>query len=816
MISNDLVMPLVLRRSSEDTVIASKGEDMSRILLLIRRVSIFLTLLLAYAYFRAAGDTAALTSIGLLSFAAVAQFAPAFFGGLLWRRGTARGAIAGMLAGFALWVYTLLLPTFAQSGLIPAHFLENGPFGFWLLRPQALFSLAFDPLTHGVFWSLSINVATYVLVSLSRAPEPIERLQANIFVPSELSPAPGLRLWRTSVTVGDLKATIARYLGEERTERSFQRFVRERGRDYDLTATADAQILRFSEQLLASAIGAASSRLVLSLLVKRRDPSGKGALKLLDDATVAIQYNRDLLQTALDQVRQGISVYDRDLRLICWNRQFRELLGLPAEYGQVGTPLDAIIRFNAKRGAFGSDSVEALVSERVAKLALRQETFQEHLETSGLVLEVRTSPMPDGGIVTTYTDITERVLGEEALARANETLERRVRERTLELTRVNEELSQAKRLAEEANLGKTRFLAAAGHDILQPLNAARLYASTLNERVADGELTHLVQNVDASLESVEEIIGAVLDISRLDTGALKPEVSVFRIEDVLGPLRLEFEPVAREKSLDLRILGSSLSVRSDRRLLRRLLQNLVSNAIKYTRNGRVLVGVRRRGGTAVIEVFDTGIGIAETKQKVIFQEFHRLDDGAREARGLGLGLSIVERISRVLGHPVTLTSRPGHGSRFAIEVPAAASLPSTPRPVAAPTTPGALSGLRVLAIDNEPKILDGMQVLLSGWGCRVEIAHDAREASLKVAEGNFSPDVLLVDYHLDDGTGIDAVVQLRWLFGAQTPAILITADRSQPVRAEAAGKGIDMLNKPVKPAALRAHLARIQALVAAE
>ncbi len=816
MISNDLIMPLVLRRSSEDTVIASKGEDMSRLLLLIRRVSIFLTLLLAYAYFRAAGDTAALTSIGLLSFAAVAQFAPAFFGGLLWRRGTARGAIAGMLAGFALWVYTLLLPTFAQSGLIPLHFLENGPFGLWLLRPQALFSLAFDPLTHGVFWSLAVNLATYVLVSLSRAPEPIERLQANIFVPSELSPAPGLRLWRTSVTVGDLKATIARYLGEERTERSFQRFARERGRDYDLTATADAQILRFSEQLLASAIGAASSRLVLSLLVKRRDPSGKGAMKLLDDATVAIQYNRDLLQTALDQVRQGISVYDRDLRLICWNRQFRELLGLPAEYGQVGTPLDAIIRFNAKRGAFGSDSVEALVGERIAKLAVRQETFQEHLATSGLVLEVRTSPMPDGGIVTTYTDITERVLGEEALARANETLERRVRERTLELTRVNEELSQAKRLAEEANLGKTRFLAAAGHDILQPLNAARLYSSTLNERFAEGELKHLVRNVDASLESVEEIIGAVLDISRLDTGALKPELSVFRIEEVLGPLRLEFEPVAREKALDLRILESGLSVRSDRRLLRRLLQNLVSNAIKYTREGRVLVGVRRRGGKAVIEVLDTGIGIAETKQKIIFLEFHRLDDGAREARGLGLGLSIVERISRVLGHPVTLSSKPGHGSRFAIEVPAAASLPDAPKAAPAPASRGALTGLKVMAIDNEPQILDGMQVLLSGWGCRVETALDPREAARKATEGGFRPDVLLVDYHLDEGTGIEAVVQLRWLFGSETPAILITADRSQAVRSEAADKGIDLLNKPVKPAALRAHLARVQALVAAE
>ena len=815
MISNDLVMPLVLRRSSEDTIIASSGEDMSRILMLIRRVAIFVTLLLAYAYYRAIGDTAALNAIGLLSFAAIAQFAPAFFGGLFWRRATARGAIAGMITGFALWVYTLLLPTFAQSGLISDAFMTNGPFDIWILRPQALFSLSFDPLTHGVFWSLMVNIAAYVLVSLARQPEPVERLQANIFVPSEFSPTPALRLWRTSITVGDLQATIARYLGEERTDRSFRRFARERGRDEDVTAPADAQILRFSEQLLASAIGAASSRLVLSLLVKRRDPSGKGAMKLLDDATVAIQYNRDLLQTALDQVGQGIAVYDRDLRLICWNRQFRALLGLPDEYGQVGTPLDAILRYSAKRGEFGNDPVEVIVGDRIDKLAVRHETFQEHLATTETVLEVRTSPMPDGGIVTTYSDITERVLAQEALARANETLEGRVRERTQELTRVNEELQRAKQVADDANLGKTRFLAAAGHDILQPLNAARLYASSLTERFSDGELRHLVQSVGSSLESVEEIIGAVLDISRLDTGGWKPEINIFRIDEVLNPLRMEFEPIAREKNLDLRILPSDLSVRSDRRLLRRLLQNLVSNAIKYTRAGKVLVGVRRRGDGVIVEVFDTGIGIPPSKQKLIFMEFHRLDDGAREARGLGLGLSIVERIARVLNHRVDLTSTTGKGTRFSITLPLAATLPAPAQGPSAPPPTATLEGLHVLAIDNEPQILDGMRVLLEGWGCTVTAALDPREAARQAGDTGKLPDIIIVDYHLDEGTGVEAVVQLRWQFGAEIPALLITADRTRAVRDEAAEKSIDMLNKPVKPAALRAHLSRLRSVATA-
>jgi len=817
MISNDIVVPLILRRRSEDEIIAVSGKDMSRLLLNVRRTAIFAILLLAYAYYRTAGDTAALVSIGLLSFAAIAQFAPAFVGALVWRRATARGAIAGMAVGFAFWLYTLLLPTFAESGLISSTILQTGPLGLEMLKPQSLLGIELDPFVHGTLWSLLVNVFLFVVVSLMRQPEPAEKLQANIFVPVDLAPAPGLRLWRTSVTSGDLKATIARYLGEERTDRSFNRYARERGLVLDPDATADANLLRFSEQLLASAIGAASSRLVLSLMLKRHDPSTKGAVKLLDDASAAIQYNRDLLQTALDQVRQGIGVFDRDLRLICWNRQFRDLLGLPSEYGQVGTTLDTIIRHNAVRGEHGDGPVEAIVADRLEKLVVVQETFQERMTSSGLVLEVRISPMPDGGIVTTYTDITERVMAEDALARANETLERRVRERTEELTHVNQRLVQATHAAEEANIGKTRFLAAAGHDILQPLNAARLYASVLVDQLQEGESGGLVRNVEAALESVEDIIGAVLDISRLDTGALKPEQTIFRLDVLLKALELEFEPVARDKGLELRFVTTSVSIRSDRRLLRRLLQNLVSNAVKYTTHGKVLVGCRRRGGKVIVEVHDTGMGIPETKQKLIFEEFQRLDDGMRVAKGLGLGLSIVDRISHVLDHPVQLVSDPGSGSCFRVELPQAAPVPLEVAAPKAPVAAGQLDGLCVLAIDNEPDILNGMRHLLENWHCDVITARDDLEAAQYLAEANKTPDIVVIDYHLDEGTGIEAVVRLRWKFGADLPAILVTADRSRAVRAEAAAKSIDMFNKPVKPAALRAHLARCRAgLTAAE
>jgi CheY-like chemotaxis protein/anti-sigma regulatory factor (Ser/Thr protein kinase) len=396
-------------------------------------------------------------------------------------------------------------------------------------------------------------------------------------------------------------------------------------------------------------------------------------------------------------------------------------------------------------------------------------------------------------------------------------LERRVRERTEELTRLNAALARAKADAEEANVSKTRFLAAASHDILQPLNAARLYVTSLVERQGTGEDARLVGNVDASLEAVEEIFGALLDMSRLDSGVMKPEMATFRIDELLRQLKVEFLPLAREKGLDLVFVPCSLAVRSDRRLLRRLLQNLVSNAVKYTPKGRVLIGCRPRRGRLRIDVYDTGLGIPQSKKKAIFKEFHRLDQGAKVARGLGLGLSIVERIGRVLNHKVEVQSAPGKGSHFSVEVPLAPALPSDVRQRAPQRVDaGQLAGLTVLCVDNEQQILDGMETLLGGWGCHVLKAPDLKTALAALADAKTTPQGLLVDYHLDDGNGIDVIVHLRWRLGAELPAILITADRSPSMRENARTRGIQVLNKPVKPASLRALIAqwRVQRVAA--
>jgi signal transduction histidine kinase/CheY-like chemotaxis protein len=585
---------------------------------------------------------------------------------------------------------------------------------------------------------------------------------------------------------------------------------------------ADVRLVRHAEHVLASAIGTASSRLVLSLLLRKRTVSTKAALKLLDDANAAIQYNREILQTALDHVRQGIAVFDKDLQLICWNRQFGDILDLPPSLIRGGAGLDEILRFNARRGDVAPAELDDFVARQLERYIAGNEPFSERFAERGLVIEVRANRMPDGGMVTTFTDVTPSVEAADALARANETLERRVQERTEELTRLNIALAEAKGRADEANISKTKFLAAASHDILQPLNAARLYVTSLTERQRanaaarqDGEL---VDNIDASLEAVEEIFSALLDISRLDTGALRPDLSSFRIADLLRQIEVEFAPLARAKGLDLTFMPCSLAVHSDRRLLRRLLQNLISNAIKYTPKGRVLVGCRRRGGKLRVDVCDTGVGIPKSKQRDIFVEFHRLDQGARIARGLGLGLSIVERIGRVLGHEIEVSSVSGKGSRFSIEIPCAVAVPtalmaSEPLPI----DPGQLAGTMALCIDNEPAILDGMETLLHGWGCEVMKAPDLDTALALIEQGRM-PNGLLIDYHLDHGNGIDAVVALRARIGGDLPAILITADRSVRVRAEARAQNIQVLHKPLKPAALRAMLAqwRVLRVAAAE
>jgi signal transduction histidine kinase len=528
-------------------------------------------------------------------------------------------------------------------------------------------------------------------------------------------------------------------------------------------------------------------------------------MKLLDDASAAIQHNRDLLQSAIDNVGQGLAVFEPDMTLICWNSTLADFLSPRGEINRMGTPITELLGAFLARTASGRGALD----DRVNRIAVSHQPFRERCNDTGQIFEFRSSAMPDGGVVMTVIDATESVLAAEELQRVNESLERRVQARTAELTRLNEQLAAAKAEADAANLSKTRFIAAASHDILQPLNAARLFTSALVERVRRSKDGELARNVDSSLEAVEEILSALLDISRLDAGAMKAEPGPVRVGDMLQALALEFGPAARKKGLKLTAVPCGLTVTADRKLLRRVLQNLVSNAVKYTRNGRVLLGCRRRGGLLSIEVHDTGPGIPAAKLGVIFQEFQRLESAGDGPPGLGLGLSIVERMAKVLEAPVKVTSEPGRGSVFAVEAPiaevAAPAAVSEPRRTAA----APMAAARVLVIDNEKPILEAMTLLLSGWGHRVYTAASLASARAALAGAPDGVDMILADYHLDGEDGISVIAALRQQAGWPVPAVLVTADRTPAVAARAMENDVHLLRKPVKPAALRAAMAHV-------
>ncbi|HLV83085.1 MAG TPA: PAS-domain containing protein [Devosia sp.] len=511
---------------------------------------------------------------------------------------------------------------------------------------------------------------------------------------------------------------------------------------------------------------------------------------------------------AINHIPQGIAVFDARMRLVMSNARYNALLELPSALQKLGTPLFDIALFLGDRGDLGEGDPARLAIERINLLTSSPVTVTQRPGKHGQTLEFHSSRLPDGGLVIAFSDVTARVQAERALAQVNHSLEGRVAERTAALTRVNMELESARAKADAANHDKTRFLAAASHDLLQPLNAARLYTSTLIERSKSTGLADLANSIEASLTAVEDIMSALLDISRIDSGALKPAPAPVAARDLLKRIEVEFGPMARERNISLRLVPSNAAVLVDRSLVGRIVQNLVSNAIKYTnRGGKVLVGFRRRGNRMRLDVIDTGIGFNKDQHRLLFAEFSRLERGARMAQGLGLGLSIVQRLVTALDLTLELDSVEGRGSRFSLFLPLTRTIRpmSEPAPALAEINFGTL-GLKVLCVDNERSIIEAMEGLLRHWGCDVRSALSLKQIDKEQLLEGWYPDLVLMDYHLDQTSGLDAIEWLRHNVGGHLPAALVTADRSPAVRALAEERGIAVVTKPVKPAALRAAI----------
>ena len=444
--------------------------------------------------------------------------------------------------------------------------------------------------------------------------------------------------------------------------------------------------------------------------------------------------------------------------------------------------------------------------------------------TIDVLMNLLLKPESEGVFEGFVADITERKQAQQRLQLLNDELEQRVAARTFELLESNRNLQrqieererielalrEARDAAETANRSKDKYLAAASHDLLQPLNAARLLISTLRERALPSAEHNLVERNHLALEGAEDLLADLLDISKLDQAAIKPDVDTYRLEELLAPLASEFEGVAGASGLRLRVQIADCAVHTDFRLLTRILRNFLSNACRYTEVGGVLLGSRRRGDFVELQVWDSGRGIAADQLDSIFLEFNQLDVGrAAERKGVGLGLAIVERIARMLGYPVQVRSQPGRGSLFSIRVPLARQHPLRQvQPAAQAVLGNPLPGRRLLVIDNEADILHSMAALLGQWGCEVVTALDLPEA-LENLQGR-APEVILADFHLDHGVlGCEVIQQLRERFSRTIPALIISADRSDACRRQLQALGAPLLNKPVKPGKLRAVLSQL-------
>ena len=934
MAANELILPLIFRASSDDI---KQRQDLAWLMVMVRRLCITGIMMLAWLYYQSATSERSLAAIGLVAFAAAAQFAPALFGGLYWRVGNRHGALAGMLVGLVTWALILVLPEMKLAA--------------W---PTVLSEWAStDPLTTGVLASLGLNTLTYFFVSLFTTSRLVDRVQAATFVDVMPATQKTGRYLHADMRVGDLTTLASRFIGNDRVQVILDTYVSE----HQLLALGDrdpapSELIAAMESVLAQEIGHTSARLVIRSASRGRRIHLGELVSLVDEASTLARQNQELLRKAIEHLPQGMSVVDQNQRLVAWNRRYQDMFQYPDDLLTVGRPVADLFRHNAARGLVGDysteEQIEAAVQRRLDHLNKGNAYRRESELSNGITIEIIGQPMPNGGYVTSFSDITpykqteaalreseqairvytdnlpamiayvdrdyriqfinkafertmriwrEQVIGrpnkeiftdaeyahrlpylerafagrrqrfevsidragehkefealyvphrqengdvqgifvlyqdvternaaKTALEVANETLEARVEARTGELQTVNEALeaenqrraeteralTEAVLATEQANLSKTRFLAAASHDLLQPLNAARLFATSLAERAETDETKALTAHLDGALTSAENLISTLLEISKLDAGALHAEPRIFDLNELFGQLAQEFQVLAQERHIQFKARAKSVVVQTDPKLLRRVLQNFLSNALRYTESGgRVLFAVRTFGRQVRVEIWDTGIGMAKSDIPSIFDEFKRLSEGvATEKKGLGLGLSISKRICDLLKLELKVHSKPRVGSCFSVTLPIAEGTPqmlSTRSRRTSDALGQPLKGRAVMVIDNDASILEGMTALLGGWGATVHTGatlDDARALIKSYPEIQ----VALIDYHLDDeALGIDVIAVLRALRGDLLCA-MITADRGEDMFKEARALGATVLHKPLKPAALRSYL----------
>lgn len=836
MLSNDVILPLLVRRKRQKKL----PHDYSRSLIFSRRITVLFVILGAYLYQSILAENAALTSIGLIAFALVVQLAPAILFGLYWRKGNANGLYAGLMVGFLLWFYMLMIPLLADAGLIDTYLVEEGLFGLSWLRPEYLFNLNFgDSFTRGVILSLSANVIFYCWYSLVSVENLTDRIQSSAFTNLEK----GAYDYYEDIHLGDLETLLNQFLGEAATHTILASYNPKEGK------SAKHQLIEKSQKALASIVGVASSQSMIETLYSGKKMAVEEVVSLFGNTNKALRFNQEMLSASFDNISSGISVIDENLRLMAWNQHYENMFSYPEGMLHIGFHVADIMRFNGQRGLLGDGDVEELIRKRLSYMTLGNAYRVVRYHQDDVVIEIKGQPLPNGGYVTTYDDITEFIQVQKNLEEANANLEQRVNERTEKIEEVNtdlmneikqrihveQELREAKKVADEANASKTKFLALASHDIMQPLNAASLYASALLDDVEGSQNglkqdAGIVRQLKSAIQNTESIIATLLEVSKLDSGVIQPKLTDFDLHSMLSSI-IDEVVVQRPAGLSIRYCRTSVLVHSDQHYLHRIVQNFVSNAIKYTPQGKVLVGCRRVrdekiGSCVEICIFDTGMGISEYERTVIFDDFYRVEShsnghgGQQAIPGVGLGLSVVARFSELLNHKISCRSTLHKGSCFSVLVPLSKSQKAIFPIENMPVTPNSLEGLLIAYVDDKEQNLLATSALLDRWGCEIvalETIASARDYGGLVVTGmDRMPDVLLMDYQLDEPS-INGLALAQELVGAWekasgrvVPVCVISAATELDLPDRVAAAGFQFLRKPVKPGRLRALLTQLK------
>jgi len=817
MLSNEIVFPLMFKLSPQ------KQHDFLHFqsrLLRIRKALVITVITLSYGMLLLSPpDT--LSSLGEVAFGAIAQIGPALIAAFFWRRATQKGVLWGIGSGFSIWILFNLLP---QLGFYSHLSIDSS------LSSSTVVTL----------FGLLVNILVLAIVSLLTHQSIREEMQSKFFYKQDKQQQSYLPK-QPKADVRELEYLVARFIGEDKSAECFNSF--NLAHEHKKHKTNNEALIVHAENTLASVIGSASAKLVISFALGGREIAFDQVVKIVEDnSTQQLEFSRSVLQGAIENTSEGISVIDGNLNLVAWNKQYLDIFNYPQNFIYIGCPINQLIRYNLSNQKHHIHDIEAQVLKRLEYIRAGSKHKSERMLKNGKTISIEGNPIPGGGFVMIFSDITEYRKAEKYLKEENTDLESRVLARTeelekanLELEKANQNLANAQLKAEQAHLKKSQYLRACSHDLLQPLSAARLFSSavSLSPKVSKKERNQIKQ-IDTSLEIANNLLLDLNEIARIESGNISPDITVFPVERLFSMLHSEFSVLTKDYNMDFHCRSSKLYIRSDFTLLSRIIQNFLSNAFRYANNGKVLLGCRRKGQQLCIQVLDNGPGIPEDKQQQVFEQFTQLSTKIVGPKGLGLGLNIAQSLAVILNHNLGLTSKAGHGCLFSVAVPIMAA-PQIQKPIVQRSS-STLQGVGVLCIDNEPDVLSGMRDLLSAWKCKVYSAISAEQAIEFYQKHEESIDILLVDYQLGEEdisrkiasdvdfnnlrnkpntteinhyNGIELIQHLRAQSHYPLPAILITATTDETVLVQAQQADVGYLRKIVKPIALRALMSSL-------